>query len=290
MGELSFEVMRTRVIRSSQIAQHYFHAAKPDYAEEVLSMKFVAHNQPAEPAQPGEQPLHHPAAQVAAQRSAVLSLAPVLTVGRDHFDSVFLIKMSVERVRVTYSSFFHSPVSGSLILNSPSSIFPSQLVPRYRRSSREVEQSVLGVYLSGSNTRRIRGALEPLLTGAALSKSAVSRLVLRLEESYRTWQGRDLAEDKDRVFVPGCDLSEGAQWRESGFATRSGGAGGSRERRESAAEPDDHGSGIRRRLAVVAGRSDGAEDGPSPAGDQRRGRGVGGGAGSAVARAAAAAL
>jgi putative transposase len=72
----------------------------------------------------------------------------------------------------------------------------SQLVPRYRRSSPEVEQSVLGVYLSGSNTRRIRGALEPLLSGAALSKSAVSRLVLRLEESYRLWQQRDLAEEK----------------------------------------------------------------------------------------------
>src|SRR3989442_9683285 len=72
----------------------------------------------------------------------------------------------------------------------------SQLVPRYRRSSREVEQSVLGVDLSGSNTRRILGALGPLVTGAALSKSAVSRLVLRLEESYRTWQGRDLAEQK----------------------------------------------------------------------------------------------
>ena len=72
----------------------------------------------------------------------------------------------------------------------------SQLVPRYRRSSREVEQSVLGVYLSGSNTRRIRGALEPLLTGAALSKSAVSRLVLRLEESYRSWQQRDLVQEQ----------------------------------------------------------------------------------------------
>ena len=71
----------------------------------------------------------------------------------------------------------------------------SQLVRRYRRSSPEVEQSVLGVYLSGTNTRRIRGALEPLLTGAALSKSAVSRLVTRLEESYRTWQQRDLAEE-----------------------------------------------------------------------------------------------
>ena len=56
----------------------------------------------------------------------------------------------------------------------------SQLVPRYLGNSREVEQSVLGVYLAGSNTRRIRGALEPLLSGAALSKSAVSRLVLRL--------------------------------------------------------------------------------------------------------------
>lgn len=72
----------------------------------------------------------------------------------------------------------------------------SRLVPRYRRSSQEVEQSVLGVYLSGSNTRRIRGALEPLLSGAALSKSAVSRLVLRLEESYRLWQRRDLGEEK----------------------------------------------------------------------------------------------
>ena len=66
MGELSFEVTRTRLIRSSQIAQDYFHAAKPDRAEEVLSMKFVADNQPAEPVQPGEQPLHHPAAQVVA--------------------------------------------------------------------------------------------------------------------------------------------------------------------------------------------------------------------------------
>ncbi len=69
-------------------------------------------------------------------------------------------------------------------------------MPRYRRSSPEIEQSVLGVYLAGSNTRRIRGALEPLLAGAALSKSAVTRLVLRLEESYRAWQRHDLAEEK----------------------------------------------------------------------------------------------
>ena len=50
----------------------------------------------------------------------------------------------------------------------------SRLVPRYRGASAEVEQSVLGVYLAGTNARRIRGALEPLLSGAALSLSLTS--------------------------------------------------------------------------------------------------------------------
>ncbi len=66
----------------------------------------------------------------------------------------------------------------------------SQLLPRYRRSSPEVEQAVLNLYLAGSNTRRIRGALEPLLRGGPLSRSAVSRLVSRMEESYERWRHR----------------------------------------------------------------------------------------------------
>ena len=72
----------------------------------------------------------------------------------------------------------------------------SGLLPRYRRSSPEVEQAVLGMYLSGGNTRRIRGALKPLLSGAPLSKSSVSRLVSRLEESYEQWRQRDLGEER----------------------------------------------------------------------------------------------
>src|SRR3989449_2661425 len=72
----------------------------------------------------------------------------------------------------------------------------SRLVPRYRRATPEVEQAVLGVYLSGGNTRRFRAALSPLLTHAPLSKSAVSRLVARLEESYQSWQKRDLSAEE----------------------------------------------------------------------------------------------
>jgi len=35
----------------------------------------------------------------------------------------------------------------------------SELVPRYQRRSERVDEAILGVYLSGTNTRRIKGAL-----------------------------------------------------------------------------------------------------------------------------------
>ena len=55
--------------------------------------------------------------------------------------------------------------------------WPSQIIPRYQRGTARVDEAILGVYLSRTNTRRLRGALAPLLRGAALSKDAVSRLV-----------------------------------------------------------------------------------------------------------------
>ena len=51
----------------------------------------------------------------------------------------------------------------------------SELVPRYQRRSEQVDEAILGVYLSGTNTRRIKGALAPLLRGGPLSKDAVSQ-------------------------------------------------------------------------------------------------------------------
>jgi transposase-like protein len=71
----------------------------------------------------------------------------------------------------------------------------SELVPRYQRRSEQVDAAILGVYLSGTNTRRIKGALAPLLRGGPLSKDAVSRLVGRLADDFETWRSRDLADD-----------------------------------------------------------------------------------------------
>ena len=76
----------------------------------------------------------------------------------------------------------------------------SQTVARYERRSQRVDEAIVGVYLSGTNTRRIRGALAPLLRGGPLSKDAVSRLVGRFKDDFEQWQKRDLQEDKIRYL------------------------------------------------------------------------------------------
>jgi transposase-like protein len=80
----------------------------------------------------------------------------------------------------------------------------SETVRRYQRRTTRVDEAILGVSLAGGNTRRIKGALAPLLRGGPLSKDAVSRLVGRLREDFETWRARDLvAEDIRYVFMDG---------------------------------------------------------------------------------------
>jgi putative transposase len=80
----------------------------------------------------------------------------------------------------------------------------SRMIPRYQRRTERVDEAILGVYLSGTNTRRLRGALAPLLRGAARSKDAVSRLVGRLREDFAAWAKRDLSDLQIRyIFLDG---------------------------------------------------------------------------------------
>jgi transposase-like protein len=80
----------------------------------------------------------------------------------------------------------------------------SRIIPRYQRRTERVDEAILGVYLSGTNTRRLRGALAPRLRGAPLSKDAVSRLVGRLREDFAGWAKRDLGELRVRyLFLDG---------------------------------------------------------------------------------------
>ena len=76
----------------------------------------------------------------------------------------------------------------------------STIVPRYQRRMPEVNEAVVATYLAGGNTRRIRGALQPLLKAAPLSKSAVSRVVATLKTELAAWRTRSLA-DVDAVYL-----------------------------------------------------------------------------------------
>src|ERR1035437_5974303 len=63
----------------------------------------------------------------------------------------------------------------------------SRVIPRYQRRTERVDEAILGGYLSGTNTRRLRGAL-----------------VGRLREDFAAWAKRDLGELKVRyLFLDG---------------------------------------------------------------------------------------
>jgi len=67
----------------------------------------------------------------------------------------------------------------------------SRIVPRYQRRMPEVNEAIVA---AGGNTRRIRGALQPLLKAGPLSKSAVSRVIATLKDELTAWQTRSLVD------------------------------------------------------------------------------------------------
>jgi len=85
--------------------------------------------------------------------------------------------------------------------------FHSELLPRYARRTRRVDEAILGVYLAGGNSRRIRKAIAPLLGESNLSKSAISRVVSRLKALFAEWNGRDLSSESYKIlFLDGFHL------------------------------------------------------------------------------------
>lgn len=72
----------------------------------------------------------------------------------------------------------------------------SHLLTRYQRRAAAVDGALLGAYLSGANSRRIKGALAPLRWGAPLSRSAVSRIVGRLRSLFEAWRTRSLEQER----------------------------------------------------------------------------------------------
>src|SRR4030042_1974898 len=101
-------------------------------------------------------------------------------------EGTFRSRMGKHKIKMPRGEFFEADGEGKKAWNS-------KLVPPYVRRSDAVEDALTMCYLSGTNTRKVKGALGPLLTGAALSKSTVSRIVSGLTEEFEVGRRRDLS-------------------------------------------------------------------------------------------------
>ena len=79
----------------------------------------------------------------------------------------------------------------------------SKALPRYRRLTKKAEALIASVYLSGTNTRRVKRALVALFEGA-VSKDVVSRAWRKVKVDWDAWCVRSLAdEDIVRLILDG---------------------------------------------------------------------------------------
>jgi putative transposase len=71
--------------------------------------------------------------------------------------------------------------------------FVSEIFERYKRTTGDVEEAILEMYLSGISTRKIAGVTDSL-SRVKIGKDAVSRIASRLEEEQKAWRNRPLVE------------------------------------------------------------------------------------------------
>ena len=90
----------------------------------------------------------------------------------------------------------------------------SRIIPRYQRRTERVDCALLGSYLSGINSRRLRGALSPLMRRAPVSKDAVSRLVGRLRANLPRGR-REICPQKGLLHIYGRLVSACANLQEA---------------------------------------------------------------------------
>src|SRR5512147_668092 len=89
----------------------------------------------------------------------------------------------------------------------------SKALPRYARMTRQVEALIAGIYLAGTNTRRVRRALAALFRGA-IGKDTVSRVWRKVKTDWEAWTKRPLAEeDIVRLILDGPSCVSGSTRR-----------------------------------------------------------------------------
>jgi len=67
-------------------------------------------------------------------------------------------------------------------------------IPAYQRRTKQADALIAGVYLAGTNTRRVRRALAALF-GGAVGKDTVSRVWRKVKGDWDAWNARSLKDE-----------------------------------------------------------------------------------------------
>ena len=152
----------------------------------------------------------------------------------------------------------------------------------YQRRTRAADALIAGAYLAGTNTRRVRRALNAVFAGP-VGKDVVSRVWRKTKGDWDAWNARSLAEEPIVRLILDGTVARVRLDRRSDLDLVARGAWRARRRPEDAARDQEHGRGRRGGLACAARRSRPARIANAGAGRHRRRAGPRKGGGGAVA-------
>jgi putative transposase len=82
----------------------------------------------------------------------------------------------------------------------------SKALRAYQRRTKAADALIAGAYLAGTNTRRVRRALQAVFAGA-VGKDVVSRTWRKVKSDWEAWNGRSLKDDKIvRLILDGTSV------------------------------------------------------------------------------------
>ena len=153
----------------------------------------------------------------------------------------------------------------------------------YQRRTRAADALIAGAYLAGTNTRRVRRALNAVFAGP-VGKDVVSRVWRKTKGDWDAWNARSLAEEPIVRLILDGTVARVRTRQKSDLDLAARRARRARRRPEDAACNQEHGRRERGGLARAARRSHRARIANAGAGRRRRRAGPRKGARGAVAR------
>lgn len=82
-----------------------------------------------------------------------------------------------------------------------------QLIPRYKQRTKDIDMTVLNMFLAGVSTRRVEEVLKYILGDKSISCGTVSNIVKKLDKLVNKYHNRPLKDDYSYLIIDGVYIS-----------------------------------------------------------------------------------